>query len=570
MEADPTFDVAIVGSGPAGLAVASRLVGRGLSLVLIEAGNAERDRHDEQDSLSAENEVGPRHPAAHLYRRRMLGGSSTVWGGRCIPFDQADYLIGGDGTGWPIDPAEIERHQRAAADFLDCGEPQFDEAAFDTPAWRSRSPQIDLDLDLIERFSRPTNLWRKMRDSLRAQSDLRLLTDHVVVRVDLSSDGTRVEGLRTIDRRSGCSDLLRARHVVLACGGIETARLLLASRNVHLRGIGNHSDQLGRHYMTHLIGDVGELDLSPAFDQARIDYRRTRDGVYARSLIRLSPALRLRERLPNAVWRPVSPPFWNPSHHDPILSAVHLAKALLPKEYHSHPAEVLAQRNGWRDPAAHVANILRDPGTLAAYVPVIMAKRILARRKLPSVFLLRPDRHYRLEINAEQLPDPSSRITLGDSRDHWGMPRIRLDWQVTAPTLEGVRQSLAHLAELMPRHGFGRLLMQPDQAAEGLISQGGHHIGTTRMGTSPERGVVDSDCTVFGVPNLHVAGASVFPTSGAVNPTLLLTCLAFRLADHLLDRLAPAPVLALTTSEPALPRPLVELPPVAAAVQAMP
>ena len=47
------------------------------------------------------------------------------------------------------------------------------------------------------------------------------------------------------------------------------------------------------------------------------------------------------------------------------------------------------------------------------------------------------------------------------------------------------------------------------------------------------RGVVDSTCRVFGLDNLFVAGASLFPTSGAMNPTLTLVALAHRLADRI-------------------------------------
>lgn len=62
---------------------------------------------------------------------------------------------------------------------------------------------------------------------------------------------------------------------------------------------------------------------------------------------------------------------------------------------------------------------------------------------------------------------------------------------------------------------------------------GGHHIGTTRMSAVSGEGVVDPDCRVHGVSNLHIASASVFPTSGQANPTLTLLALVFRLADHL-------------------------------------
>jgi choline dehydrogenase-like flavoprotein len=61
-----------------------------------------------------------------------------------------------------------------------------------------------------------------------------------------------------------------------------------------------------------------------------------------------------------------------------------------------------------------------------------------------------------------------------------------------------------------------------------------HHIGTTRMA---DDGVVDPDCRVHGIENLFVAGSSVFPTGGYVNPTLTIVALALRLADHIAKRL---------------------------------
>jgi choline dehydrogenase-like flavoprotein len=63
-------------------------------------------------------------------------------------------------------------------------------------------------------------------------------------------------------------------------------------------------------------------------------------------------------------------------------------------------------------------------------------------------------------------------------------------------------------------------------------------MGTTRMHDDPKQGVVDRNCRVHGVENLFVAGSSVFPTSGAANPTLTLLALTLRLSDHLKRHLA--------------------------------
>ena len=58
-------------------------------------------------------------------------------------------------------------------------------------------------------------------------------------------------------------------------------------------------------------------------------------------------------------------------------------------------------------------------------------------------------------------------------------------------------------------------------------------MGATRMSENPKKGVVDSNCKVYGIANLYVAGAGCYPTSGAPNPTLTLTALTLRLSDHI-------------------------------------
>jgi choline dehydrogenase-like flavoprotein len=72
-----------------------------------------------------------------------------------------------------------------------------------------------------------------------------------------------------------------------------------------------------------------------------------------------------------------------------------------------------------------------------------------------------------------------------------------------------------------------------DESVPLKVNPHAHHMGTTRMASSPDFGVVDENCKVFGVENLHVAGSSVFATGGASNPTMPLLQLALRLAEHL-------------------------------------
>jgi choline dehydrogenase-like flavoprotein len=65
-----------------------------------------------------------------------------------------------------------------------------------------------------------------------------------------------------------------------------------------------------------------------------------------------------------------------------------------------------------------------------------------------------------------------------------------------------------------------------------------HHMGTTRMSDDPEAGVVDADCRTHDLDNCWIASSSVFPTSGAMNPTLTIAALALRVGDDVAGWLA--------------------------------
>ena len=136
------------------------------------------------------------------------------------------------------------------------------------------------------------------------------------------------------------------------------------------------------------------------------------------------------------------------------------------------------------------------------------------------------------------LPNRDSRVTLDDSCDSLGVPRARLDWQLTEGDLAGVaRTRRLWLREL--GRGVGEISpASTANDAEWLdgLAAGAHHMGTTRMHRDPRRGVVDEHCCVHGVSNLYVAGSSVFPTAGYAPPTLTIVALALRLASHLSAR----------------------------------
>jgi len=133
----------------------------------------------------------------------------------------------------------------------------------------------------------------------------------------------------------------------------------------------------------------------------------------------------------------------------------------------------------------------------------------------------------------EQAPNPQSRVYLSQERDQLEMNRLVLDWKVT----DDETRSLVRLQEVVDSRlqetQIGCLDTMAQKLTDLSYTDASHHIGTTRMSDNPRTGVVDRNCQVHGVRNLFVAGSSVFPTSGYVNPTLTIVALAIRLTDHL-------------------------------------
>lgn len=120
------------------------------------------------------------------------------------------------------------------------------------------------------------------------------------------------------------------------------------------------------------------------------------------------------------------------------------------------------------------------------------------------------------------------------------MPRVKVEWRINKTDQRGYERLLQVMRSEFPRLGLGHLVEHGEYDNDGWSRSmigGKHHMGTTRMAENPQNGVVDPECAVHGVDNLHIAGSSVFPTGGYANPTLTIVALAIRLADRLKVRL---------------------------------
>jgi choline dehydrogenase-like flavoprotein len=535
-------DLCIVGAGAAGITLALALEESGLDVILLESGGDSPESENQQlyEGTVADTKL---HPPADSYRVRTFGGSTTIWGGRCMPLDPVDFASRDyiAHSGWPIGLSDLLPYYPEANALCEAGDFAYTaESAFD----KTLQPMIGgffsdiFQSNTLERFSCPTNFAARYRARLE-KGNVRVIQHANLVQLPMQDGEGRRVGKAEVRTVAGAVFTVSARTYVLASGGLEVPRLLLSSPGPSGRGLGNTHDVVGRYYMSHLAGTIGTIDLSMA-SSVWHDYDVSDDGVYCRRRLALKEEAQHALQTGNFVARLHHPRIPDAGHGNGILSALYLARPIVPYEYAKRLyGEAPEGKNGAT--LSHIKNVITGaPGT-ARFLKNWLMRRTLADRKFPSI-IVRPDNlRFSLDFHAEQEPNPESRITLGDQRDALGMRRIHIDWRYTSRDVETVSRSLAALASEIEGSGVGTFSYDPEQVEAEMTrygAYGGHHIGTARMGSDPQSSVVDANCRLHEVDNVYIASAAVFPTSGQANPTLSIVALALRLASHLKETAA--------------------------------
>jgi hypothetical protein len=406
-----TADVVIVGTGPAGMAVGVPLLGARRKVVFIEAGGHDHDLKVQESFWSSGCETTGAHPPLHLYRRRGFGGTSTVWGGRCLPMDPADFapVPGVRSDAWPIPYEQLARYYPAALAFLDAGAFEFHaDAAFhdsdDAPANGQTAR--------VERFSLPTDVGRKFRKVLATDQDALVLLHAPCVEIITEPGGRSARGVRC--RVDGRDAVVRAPVVVLAAGALENARLLLTSNAEHAAGLGNGHDLVGRYYMSQLGGNFGWLHFRDSSTERFFGLRRTHDGIYGQRIIHVGDADRLDAGLMNFVLRPSIADAGDPGHANPALSAYYIALRFLGSPENRRRYGIPLTPTERESTVGHLTNVVRQlPSAIRFATRWTVGKRV-ARRRIPILSISRKSSSYPLEFNAEQAPNAASRRKRGD------------------------------------------------------------------------------------------------------------------------------------------------------------
>ncbi|KAF0176906.1 MAG: FAD-dependent oxidoreductase [Caulobacteraceae bacterium] len=523
-------DLCIIGGGTAGLALARLMIGKPFKVIVLESGGFKSEWPTQ--SLYQGESVGQQYEALEANRSRFLGGSSNCWGGWCRIFDEQDFEARDwvPNSGWPITKAQLDPYYVKARDVLEVGQAPFDEAY-----WREKLAPEGIDLmqlagsdvqTVINQFSPPTRMGIRYRKEIEAATNVHVHLNANVVDIATGAEAKGVTELKVVTL-GGKTATVRARAYVLACGGIENARLLLASNGTQPAGLGNDNDVVGRYFMDH--PRISSLSFRMQ-DQKR--YRRVYDHTLALTRRRLSVA-----HLKMA------------AHFAPTLEVQRQKGLLNSRTYVT--AHYHGELTGGYARLRRMRQMLRDgrrfglPLRRLAKYAIAGAPAAIAMAPDAVVGLYdniinpeRKDREFTFETVIEPVPNPQSRVTLGEAKDALGMNVARVDWRLTSQDRDNFIQSVSMVNGALRERGVVTSMNNgrsgdPAEMWEKDVQWCWHHMGTTRMHENPKQGVVDQHCKVHGVANLFIAGSSVFPTVSSDTPTLTLVALALRLGEHL-------------------------------------
>ncbi|MBV6821832.1 FAD-dependent oxidoreductase [Pseudomonas sp. PD9R] len=411
-------------------------------------------------------------------RLRFLGGTSNHWAGRCRPFERSDFTVGPPVhlPGWPIEFSEMERNLPAAMAIVDLPA----DSGFKTINATLDGADFEADRFLL---SPPTRFAQKYAKDLEETEGLDVFINCNCVDLEFDSKTGRIATIVVADYGMH-REKVKAKQFILATGAIENARQLLNSESLASGGIVSKNGFVGRCFMEHLNVAMGTYILKGDQDTDA-------------------------------------------------------------RQYFTTDAFVMEHQSGKGNVTASLVSEVKAYGRMAAIKDFFenLVCDIGAEHKIEFITKFECPGDGVLGTLIEQFPNPDSRISLLEERDALGMRKVNIHWELTPADRNTIKSIGLEVAKCFAETGLGFVKLDEcvyDTSLPLKVNPHAHHMGTTRMAASPEFGVVDENCKVFGVENLYVAGSSVFSTGGASNPTMPLLQLALRLADYLNQQMGPA------------------------------
>lgn len=533
--------ICIVGSGPAAISLALGLLEQRCKIIMLAGGSwTETPENRELNKGFADPVMS--HEPLEENRARVFGGASSLWGGRCLPLDPIDFKERSwvPHSGWPITYEELASYYPRSLQLCEAGENNFDARTVFPDKDKEIIPGLDNEdmvSNQLERWSPPTRFAHKYREILENDPHVFIYFDAHVTNLHVQTSADKIDYL-TVAIGDSIIKVVADKYII-ATGGIENPRLLLASKSAfHPNGIGNQHDNVGRYYMSHLIGTFGSVDPTNR-KEILFPFELDREGISCRRRWWLTPKVQQQEKVGNAIMYLHRSINVSDGHKDPMESAIFVAKTSIGILKQKSPKKIL---NGFRQSKKELKDntyyLLKNTRVLIPSLFGAIYKRIAHKKeplRLPSVH----SKWLYLYFQTEHMPNPESRVTLSDTKDRLGVPVPVVKVAFSELDIETIFAAHKIFFGRFEKLNKGKMAYKEEGLRQFILdnienfNSVAHHLGTTKMSENPSKGVVDKNCKVHGMSNLYMAGSSVFPTGGHANPTVTIIALALRLADHL-------------------------------------
>jgi choline dehydrogenase-like flavoprotein len=536
------FDVCIVGSGPAGITLAREISRSGFRVALLESGGDKPvEKAQNLNTGAVESTHGYEEQTLSKGRCRQFGGTSNLWnhkvrGGatdyiRYVPLDEIDFERRDwvPESGWPFGRRDLEPFYDLAQRV--CGVGQLDFRAFKAGTKKSQPWQTEKIESVVSQFGSSEIFLQQYRRDLFRDERVGVILQASLLRLQMDPISRAITSAQA-GLPDGRKFQVRAKAFVLAAGGLENARILLLQDDIQPGGLGNQHDMVGRCFMDHPQVKLGTLipSSSAVFERARCYDQHDLGGKSMMFKLHIRPEVMRREKMLNlcAVVVP---------HFKDLRSS---GRAILHQLLFRGPRFLWRHRSSKRHGSSQIGS---------------EAHRSLRQRLLEDYYsegccgwsrlsgFERRFSEFGIHSLVEQSPDPSNRILLQEQTDAFNQRKTKLLWRWNELDLRSIRQAQQIFREELTAAAIGTFtpVEETIDAPPRRFSSPHHFLGTTRMHGDPRKGVVDANCQVHDVPNLYIAGSSVFPTGGFANPTLTIVALALRLGAHLVSELQSRP-----------------------------
>ena len=495
------YDVVIIGSGPAGISTAEKLISSNLKVLIIDSGNDVEIKNYESESWSSKGNFAINFEEE---RKKAFFGTTALWkargiGGHLWEFDKCDFIENFNNkpyNKWNIDFAEITTAYQDAKHFFEMDNDAYSDKFKKTnklgDQWSSLLKQYDM--KIASTFYSQKNYYEqfilKKKKHLLNSNNIDLLFDTSLHKLLLNKDKRKVDKVILMDKNSQLFEVF-CKDVIIAAGCFENNSILFKFQKQYSIDIKN----LGKYITFHPSLCIGKIILDK--------------GQYLNKneILKFSKVFLLKDKFIN---KKLNLNFG--INIVPVVKVKNIRKSTLNNI--NDIKDTLINKNFFK-----LAKMLLNFIIYGDFIHYSV-------NKISNLFL----RTNEIEVNMtfEHLADKENCIKFSKNDEVFSVSSS-LSKKNLLMLSEVVKITQDKIFKIFSR--FKPLINKYDQI---VFETNNHHHGGTIIDTLNISGVVDTNLKLKNFDNIYICGSSTFPSSSIYNPTLTIIAMGLRLSKFIL------------------------------------